>query len=1026
MLTGRLPFEEETLGKMLRAHIEEPPPPLRERLPQLKIAEPLEALVRRLLSKTRDERFTSMAEVAAALEAETDRILVQRGQKAVLSRQLLGALRLRIFGRLLPLWAVAASLLVLLGGGAALLYVLLLKPPLSPEELEAIRARALAVLEGDTAATATTELRQRAVRSLGQTRDVRLRPDLEKLLLDPRPEVQAEAATALGVLGDRQAVPALVRALGSEKAPALRAALAGALLTLGDGAGATELSQLVQTKDDRVRLTAARLLCDSGQAAAQPPVRALLARPELPPSLAVELLACLVRLGDEASLRALRSRMTTPGPRDVQLLAAGRLAQLGDSDGRAFLLRLALVRGPDQLTAAWLLSDPSEPRLAEVFRAALDNRNAPEPQRVLGAEGLGQAGEIVEVRRLDRYLGATVPPPLRQAAAAAILVLARGGDANLLRDQGLAWALGAAGDASAEARQAAAVVLGENASEQAVAVLGRLLRDGNVEVRRAAARALGRRSEGAVVALLAQALDDADAGVRAEALRSLAAVFGRLGPRSSSLVTPLLLARLDELVAKGSETEKVLAASALLRLGNEAMRAELRRLGASPDPAVRKLVLEALEGDREHLAGALADADAGVRLLAARLLAGLGDKRAVAVLQEALGRGGPDGLLAYGLLRRLGVEAQVPGDLEQILGSGKKAQRLAAVAALRWAAPDAAGPLLARAAHDPDAEVRQKVAEVAGELLLAQKPPKDPTLLAVLRLLGGDADTAVWTRARALLARVLGAAPLVGELALGGAGPQPAEPGRSAAKSTTETANPAAAGASEPEPPPAQTGQLIVEGPAGVQFLHKRTWHAVPATLELPFGEYDIDTLAGEQEVVVQAGGETRLAIEESAEEKALRAGVAAAKKGGLAGTARSRAIGQLERARSGCMKGSFRDAPPCQAIILQASYYVGRLREEEGAEGQAMDAFQQVAAVADRVKGMGELKSGAESAIARLRPRLGHVVEKAPVGGRCVTHEYWVTPGKTAYQSVLQKKEITVSVSAGRTVPLNFCEGSP
>ncbi|MFO0575525.1 MAG: HEAT repeat domain-containing protein [Polyangia bacterium] len=1025
MLTGRLPFEEETLGKMLRAHIEEPPPPLRERLPQLKVAESLEALVRRLLGKTRDERFASMAEVAAALEGEADRILVQRGQKAVLSRQLLGSLRLRIFGRLLPLWAVAASLMVLLGGAAALVYVLLLKPPLSPEELEAIRARALAVLQGDTAATATTELRQHAVRSLGQTRDVRLRPDLEKLLLDPRPEVQAEAATALGVLGDRQAAPALVRALGSEKAPPLRTALAGALLSLGDSAGATELSQLVQAKDDRVRLTAARLLCDSGQAAAQPPVRALLARPELPPSLAVELLACLVRLGDEASLRALRSRMTTPGPRDVQLLAAGRLAQLGDSDGRAYLLRLALARGPDQLTAAWLLSDPSEPRLAEVFRAALDNRNAPEPQRVLGAEGLGQAGEIVEVRRLDRYLGATVAPPLRQAAAAAILVLARGGDANLLRDQGLAWALGAAGDASAETRQAAAVVLGENASEQAVALLGKLLRDGNVEVRRAAARALGRRSEGAVVALLAQALDDADAGVRAEALRSLAAVFGRLGARSSSLVTPLLLGRLDELVAKGSETEKVLAASALLRLGNEAMRAELRRLGASSDPAVRKLVLEALEGDREHLAGALADADAGVRLLAARLLAGLGDKRAVPVLQEALGRGGPDGLLAYVLLRRLGVEAPVPGDLEQLLGSGKKAQRLAAVAALRWAAPEAAGPLLARAARDLDAEVRQKVAEVTGELLLAQKPPKDPTLLAVLRLLGGDADTAVWTRARALLARVLGAAPLVGELALGSPEPPPAEPRRGAAKPQAETAEPAA-GAGEPEPPPAQSGQLIVEGPAGVQFLYKRAWHTVPATLELPFGEYDIDTLAGEHEVVVQAGAETRLNIEESTEEKALRAGVAAAKKGGLAGTARSRAIGQLERARSGCLKGSFRDAPPCQAIILQASYYVGKLREEEGAEGQAMDAFQQVAAVADRVKGMGELKSGAESAIARLRPRLGHVVEKASVGGRCVAHEYWVTPGKTAYQSVLQKREITVSVSAGRTASLNFCEGSP
>lgn len=829
-------------------------------------------------------------------------------------------------------------------------------------------------------------------------------------------------------------MPALSRALATEKAPSTRAALAGALLVLGDSEGATELLQLLTNKDDRVRLQAAKLLCDGGQASAQPAVRDLLGRPGLPPSLQVDLLACLVRLGDEASLRGLRARMTTPGPRDVQLLAASKLAQLGDTEGRAYLLRLALLRGADQLTAAWLLSDPSEPKLAEVFRTALENRNTPEPQRVLGAEGLGQAGELLEVRRLDRYLATSVPPMVREAAAASILVLARGGDANLLRDQSLAWAAGAAGDASAEARQAAAAVLGESASEQALGLLSKLLHDRDPEVRKAAARALGRRGDAAAVAALTEALGDPDAGVRQEALRSLGAIFARLGSRGTQLSTPMLLTRLNELVTKGSDVEKVLAASVLLRLGNEGMRAELRKLGKSDDPSVRKLVLEALDTDRDYLAGALADPDPGVRLLAARLLAALGDKRGVAVLQDALTRGGPDGLAAYALLRRLGIDAPLPADLDQLLTSGKKAQRLAAVAALRSASPEVAGPLLLRAARDPEAEVRRLVAEVAGELLLGQKGDKDPSLLAVLRLLGGDRDAQVWTRARALLSRVLGAlgagkgAPVEPEPAPTGGQKEPALPSKEpgGVVGQPQKLPPPPPESFAPEPPPSASGKLVVEGPQGVQFLLKRGWHPVPSTLELPFGEYEIDTLAGEHEVVVTAGAEAKLTVEESAEEKALRAGVSAARKGGLVGTARSRAVGQLERARNGCLKSSFRDAPPCQSIILEASYYVGKLREEEGAEGQAMDAFQQVVGLADRVKGLGELKSGAQSAVARLRPRLGHVVEKAAVGGKCVTHEYWVTPGKTSYQSVVLKKEITVSVSAGRTVPLNFCEGTP
>jgi serine/threonine-protein kinase len=66
MLSGRLPFSGETTEQLLKAHVRQPAPPLPTQVGEHVIPERLRQLVRRLLSKSPDERPAS----AAAVEAE--------------------------------------------------------------------------------------------------------------------------------------------------------------------------------------------------------------------------------------------------------------------------------------------------------------------------------------------------------------------------------------------------------------------------------------------------------------------------------------------------------------------------------------------------------------------------------------------------------------------------------------------------------------------------------------------------------------------------------------------------------------------------------------------------------------------------------------------------------------------------------------------------------------------------------------------------------------------------------------------
>ena len=69
MLTGGHLFIADTLEDVVYAHFHSPPPSLRELCPELNISAGAEAIVLKALAKKPEDRFQSMAEMAAAIEA---------------------------------------------------------------------------------------------------------------------------------------------------------------------------------------------------------------------------------------------------------------------------------------------------------------------------------------------------------------------------------------------------------------------------------------------------------------------------------------------------------------------------------------------------------------------------------------------------------------------------------------------------------------------------------------------------------------------------------------------------------------------------------------------------------------------------------------------------------------------------------------------------------------------------------------------------------------------------------------------
>jgi len=80
MLTGKVPFDRTTSVSILMAHVNEPPPPMRQMKPDLVVSPAVEHMVMRAIAKDPSHRFSSMDELIAAIKIAQGAALGMTGE----------------------------------------------------------------------------------------------------------------------------------------------------------------------------------------------------------------------------------------------------------------------------------------------------------------------------------------------------------------------------------------------------------------------------------------------------------------------------------------------------------------------------------------------------------------------------------------------------------------------------------------------------------------------------------------------------------------------------------------------------------------------------------------------------------------------------------------------------------------------------------------------------------------------------------------------------------------------------------
>ena len=963
MLTGTVPFDGAAGHIIMLKHLRAEPDLPEVRCPEAHISRPLSSLVLRLIAKDRESRFPSLSDVAKELQTEIARLQLKGGQRVLVTKSaadMFGRGRRRLTMLALP------SVMLLLGGGYLAQRYLAPRPVieqagLRPGEALAARRSALTLLQS-AAADPEPKVRYAVVAALGQTRDPGQRQLIESQLRDVRPEIVAQAATSLALLGDRAAVAPLKALLERTPPGTLRVAVAASLEQLAEQSGALALRQALDSGDDQSRLKAALLLADRGEPRARALLSAAVKNPRLPEEAAVTLLARLTQTGDADARSQLVQRMNTSGRREVQLLAAAKLAQLGDEQGRAFLRTLAQRRGPEQLPAARFLASPDESVGLDALRSVAFDRQATLGERTLAIEGLGQAGRVLDVRKLQPLLAPAEPAELQRAAAIAILQLTAG-EPGTLSEQSIGWARLAVNDSDWVVRESAALVLGDSASAQAGELLSALAQDKDAMVRRAAVRALARRTELSALNDLKTRIADSDAGVRVETLRALTQLAQTLLKRSPREFIAELLTVVKARVERGTPEEQLLGRVVLLRLGDATQREALRSWLSSTDLEMRRLLIENTSNDIELLRGALNDENLELRMLAARRLAALHDSRALPVLHQGIEQGGLLALQAYAALRQLGENVNAPKEVRGDQSTVE--QRIQIVEALLDLPAAEALPGLRRAARDSDPRVRQRVAEVAAALPVTSDGPQGEP---ILKLLLDDADMAVRARAAALLSRLLKAT----------SEPTPAAQEPAARPAATPKVEAPAA----PATPPTEAAAVEPTPPAE------------PGTAPPP-----VETKGDEAVKQLAQSGVRSLTSKDFTKAQQL-----------------------LEKADRLCSR-EHRSSAACTEVSFDIAYHLGRAHEEQRHLAQAMAEYEKAIKLSSRSRAKPELLAEAQDGIVRLVPRLGVLIVPKKGRGGCQEVSIWMEPGQHEIQ--VNGQRTSVEVRAHEKQKVGSCSAS-
>lgn len=507
-------------------------------------------------------------------------------------------------------------------------------------------------------------------------------------------EIRTYAALALGLIGSRAAVPALLRHLGDANSN-VRFHVIEALGRVGARETAHALADVAESRDFTVAFAALDALALIGEPSVSDRIVPLL-KDELLQTAAADALARTGSVDVAGPLIALLGHTDRSLPETAGAIATLYARLDEDRAGRDLVAEIAR----SALT----------PDVEQAIVAALPGAGAAE------AEGLALLLGWCRDEAADRGLASLLERPGMQRAAANILASRGTHAAGTL--------IAALASDQDDTRKAAAAALGQIGSSVAVVPLAELL-DGPAEVAIVAAGALGSIGDPDAFEPLVQQLGHPQPAVRQ-------AIVGAL----SSLAHPAMPARVRELLESSSPHVRESAAKIAGYFGYADCLDQMLLLCTDNDENVRRVVLEQLpnfEGARASAAvtTALATGSASIRAAAVRGLARTSEGVALSHLVAACGD--PDPWVRYYAARSLnrsGAIAAAPALSTLAISDQVLPVRLAAIEALGALGGSAATSTLASLAADRDSSIAAAaltaLAGVKGEQVL-------PTLLAALQ-----------------------------------------------------------------------------------------------------------------------------------------------------------------------------------------------------------------------------------------------------------------------------------------------------
>lgn len=436
MLCGRTPFRRRSFGQYMRAHFDEPPPPVTRFNPC--VPDALAQLIQRLLEKDREHRHDSARQLLSAL----DRVTGEDSASSMEPYEVEVCTRQFADGGDSPDPAGAVS-------SAADSQ----RPLDDRAGLDSAEARLVARAATRSAAQSEIPPLTRVEPEAGSRRH-RLRRRLVRWSL------------AIAAIATVVAVVALLptnRLSSRERAPDLSVDLDTIeAIRLVRGPTAAEVLYQALEKRPPLSIEAAHTLRDLGLPEAAPKVRAMLHR--YAGRGRVELAACLVAMGDDDAVSILERSLGDE--LHVRLIAAAALAESGNGGNAGSVLREVFERPGLRGRDSWRLAARGLRALGdESARVALRKELASsQPDRaVLAARVLARENDEVALGALQRMLN---DPGFSHRGHAALIL------AGLNQDSALRFVKDGLGSPDPHQRQLA------------IAVAGRMARRGGAEYAR--------------------------------------------------------------------------------------------------------------------------------------------------------------------------------------------------------------------------------------------------------------------------------------------------------------------------------------------------------------------------------------------------------------------------------------------------------------------------------------------------------------------------------------------------------------